>query len=205
MDIPASQNVWDLILYFYAKPIAMNIKLKTQDKIKYILFYVLNDDYGAICHRIGVAFHFDLHTKIKCIQYNFGDFTKSNFNSFGWSNTDIFVVETYQIDDLAQVSKHEKVIDETSELEDVALDVAAPSIKLLWRRSESPRGGQANVWKERFQLKRKLADTLQGYIYLAYDLQNKHKKVVVKETYKGLVDACIHNEIHILTYLSKQP
>eukprot|EP01084_Bolivina_argentea_P238879 401363_1 len=72
------------------------------------------------------------------------------------------------------------------------------------------------VWKERFQLKRKLADTLQGHIYLAYDLQNKHEKVVVKETYKGLVDAGksrdghivhedFHNEIRLLTYLSKQP
>ena len=28
------------------------------------------------------------------------------------------------------------------------------------------------VWKSRFQSRRKLADTLQGHIYLAIDLQN---------------------------------
>ena len=72
------------------------------------------------------------------------------------------------------------------------------------------------VWKSRFQSRRKLADTLQGHIYLAIDLQHNNRKVVIKETYKTLVESGksrdghvvhedFHNETRILTYLSRQP
>eukprot|EP00484_Ammonia_sp_Unknown_P029515 CAMPEP_0197037226 /NCGR_PEP_ID=MMETSP1384-20130603/14486_1 /TAXON_ID=29189 /ORGANISM="Ammonia sp." /LENGTH=1380 /DNA_ID=CAMNT_0042467497 /DNA_START=42 /DNA_END=4184 /DNA_ORIENTATION=+ len=75
---------------------------------------------------------------------------------------------------------------------------------------------QARVWQERFQSQKKLADTLQGHIYLANDLRNNKSKVVIKETYKRLVkegksrDGHVvhedfHNETRILTFLSRQP
>eukprot|EP01084_Bolivina_argentea_P228786 386325_1 len=74
----------------------------------------------------------------------------------------------------------------------------------------------AVTWQKRFKCGAKLADTLQGHIYLARDLQCNSIQVVVKETYKTLVDTGksrdghvvhedFHNETRILTYLSRQP
>eukprot|EP01084_Bolivina_argentea_P066164 120618_1 len=72
----------------------------------------------------------------------------------------------------------------------------------------------SNSTNNRFELKRKLADTLQGHIYSAIDL-NKGQICVVKQTYKKLVRLKItkdgHNvlenfaeERRILRYLSSQ-
>eukprot|EP01084_Bolivina_argentea_P245733 411347_1 len=73
-----------------------------------------------------------------------------------------------------------------------------------------------NNWNnDRFECIKRLADSLQGYIYLAADLHDNRRKVVVKEAFKRLVEQGksqtniqvsedIRTEIKILTFLSKQ-
>ena len=68
----------------------------------------------------------------------------------------------------------------------------------------------------RFKIVKKLADTLQGYIYLAEDLKDNMEKRVIKEAYIALIENGksrdghpVHedfpNEKNLLKYLSTQP
>eukprot|EP01084_Bolivina_argentea_P024419 45498_1 len=66
---PISQGIIDLILFMYAKPIA--IKIKYENITKHFLFCVASDEWDSI--ELKIIYEFDQLSKIKSLHYQHGD------------------------------------------------------------------------------------------------------------------------------------
>eukprot|EP01084_Bolivina_argentea_P166985 289885_1 len=89
------QNLIDLILFFYAKPIIMNIQF--QNQIKYVSFCPINGSWDSICDKIQFIFTLGpwpiyFNKLLKVTHPYYGDIGSSNCESFRWNEQDLFVL-----------------------------------------------------------------------------------------------------------------
>eukprot|EP01084_Bolivina_argentea_P077545 140679_1 len=83
------QDVINLILFFYAKPI--NINVKYQSKIKVILIQPLDNDWDTLQNKIWKVFGpFDDNEELKHLHYKDGTVSKGTWHSCRWDQNDIF-------------------------------------------------------------------------------------------------------------------
>eukprot|EP01083_Nonionella_stella_P129184 391804_1 len=88
-------DVFGVVLLFYAKQITMNIKF--DNRVKYILFDPVDDEWNSdVCRKILSAFA--LHApywKLRCLQYQHGRVTRSNFDDCRWDENEIFEADLH--------------------------------------------------------------------------------------------------------------
>eukprot|EP01084_Bolivina_argentea_P077547 140682_1 len=83
------QDVINLILFFYAKPI--NINVKYQSKIKVILIQLLNNDWDTLQNKIWKVFGpFEHYKFLLQLNYKHGTVSKGTWHSCRWDQNDIF-------------------------------------------------------------------------------------------------------------------
>eukprot|EP01084_Bolivina_argentea_P077546 140681_1 len=83
------QDVINLILFFYAKPI--NINIKYQSKIKVILIQTLDNDWDTLQNKIWKVFGpFEDYEELKQLHYKDGTVSKGTWHSCRWDQNDIF-------------------------------------------------------------------------------------------------------------------
>eukprot|EP01084_Bolivina_argentea_P073631 133608_1 len=91
LNVGVPQDIFDLVLFFYAKPIVMHIKMThnygTYNRgynIKHILFCPVTDSYKSIYNKIRIAFQCEV------ISWVDNRFKESNFDSWRWDEKDLF-------------------------------------------------------------------------------------------------------------------
>eukprot|EP01083_Nonionella_stella_P291747 992484_1 len=99
----APPDVFLLVLLSYAKPIQMNMKYN--NRVKYILFDLVNETWDSLCLKIRIVF--DIHLEfdrryswnLRCLRCGPDRLTNANFDGWDskWTEKDIFEPELNRI------------------------------------------------------------------------------------------------------------
>eukprot|EP01084_Bolivina_argentea_P163147 283857_1 len=93
VQMEITQDVLDLILFFYAKPIIMNVKSKYCSDIKSILFCPLEPEWSSLEAQIFKECNLDV---VLSLSYKYGTITKDNWKMCRW-NQKSFLEDVFEV------------------------------------------------------------------------------------------------------------
>eukprot|EP01084_Bolivina_argentea_P124532 220661_1 len=111
-----SQNVADLILFFYAKPIVMKTRyinaLLDVESIKYILYSPLDDNWDMLCNKLLKKYKMSNDYKVSRLMYENRNIKKYKWNTFRWNEKNTFTV---QFDREYTMYDHDLILEEMND------------------------------------------------------------------------------------------